>query len=363
MLGPLMRRSATGPVPARSPHATAIIALGLGAALAGCQSEPDLLCDRVRLIWPAFSIDPGDDTSPAEGLQIDIDLRTSLLPGSRGRLSVRGEQGEPAPHPQEAIADDDGGLHFADVTVPFGRVELALTVSNECGQAESVRTPFVWDGLGYPGCDIDIGVEPAVVDALAPVGVLRAEHDADPGTPGVALEVSVLASRPDMTVTLFAVDQTSGEEEIVEQETGDDLSAAFAVDLGEGEHALRAICTWAPAGLRPSSATVRLLVDTQAPDCALTQPASRVVAGDDLDPDQEGVQFEMSGQSAAPDVVGQPAVFTVQGGELDGTAVSEEGVSTATATLILDPPGAPQELSFRARDAAGNECADTVTFE
>jgi len=147
-----------------------------------------------------------------------------------------------------------------------------------------------------------------------------------------------------------------------QERDGDDLSARFAVPLGEGEHALRAICTWPPADLRPSSPTARLLVDTQTPDCALTEPTSLVVAGDDLDPDQEGVQFEMSGLSEAADAIGQPAVFTVQGGDLDGTAVSEEGVSTATATLLLDPPGAPQELSFRARDAAGNECEDTVTF-
>ncbi len=359
-----MRRSVFGPTLARSPHAAAAVALALcAAALAGgCQSQPDLLCDRVRLVWPAFSIDPGDDTSPDDGLQIDIALRTSLLPGSSGRLNVRGEQGDAVPHPQEVIADAEGGLLFTDVTVPFGRIELQLVVSNECGEAESVRTPFVWDGLGYPSCDMDIGVEPAVVNELAPVGVLRAEHDADPATPGVALEVSVLASRPDMTVTLFTVNRTTGAEEIVEQETGDDLSARFAVDLGEGEHALRAICTWPPADLRPTSPTVRLLVNTQAPDCALTQPTGRIVAGDDLDPDQEGVQFEMSGLSEAPDAIGQPGVFTVQGSELDGTALSEEGVSTATATLVLDPPGAPQELSFRARDAAGNQCEDTVTF-
>jgi hypothetical protein len=360
-----MRRSVSGPTLARSPHAPAVVALALGAAAlaGGCQEEPDLLCDRVRLIWPAFAIDPSDDTSPDAGLQIDIALRTSLLPGSRGQLSVRGEQGDAVPHQNDAVADEQGGLLFTDVTVPFGRIELQLAVSNECGRAESVRTPFVWDGLGYPTCHLDIGVEPARVDALAPVGVLRAEHDDDPGTPGVALDVSVIASRPDMTVTLFAVDRTTGAEEIFEQETGGDLGARFAVGLGEGEHALRAVCSWTPAELRPSSPTVRLLVDTQAPDCELTQPASRVVVGDDVDPDQDGVQFEMSGLTGAADAVGQPGVFTVQGSELDGTAVSEDGVSTATATLILDPPGAAQELSFRARDAAGNQCQDTVTFE
>jgi hypothetical protein len=336
--------------------------LGAASAVIGCQGQPSLLCDRVRLVWPAFDIDPSDDTSPEPGLQIDFDLPSSLLPGSRGVLTVQGEEGDPVQHPEPAVADDEGTLRFTGVTVPLGRVTFDLRVENECGESESVREPFIWDGLGFPACDMEFGVVPAVVDELAPLRVLRAEHDADPGTPGLELPVSVDAGRPDVTVTLFVLDAATGEEATIEQDTGDDLTAEFAVALGEGEHALRAICPWAPAGLRPSTPTFRFLVDTQPPDCALVAPTGRIGAGDDLDPDTDGVQFEMRGRSDADDVAGQPALFTSQGEELEGSAVDEDGQSSTTATIVLDPPGGAQELSFRTRDRAGNQCEAAVTF-
>jgi hypothetical protein len=356
-----MRRCVSGPTPVRSLLAAVLCALALG--LAGCQGQPSLLCDRVRLIWPAFNIDPTSDTSSAEGLQIDIDLRSSLLPGSRAALSVQGETGDPVTHPEVAIADADGNLSFSAVTVPLGRVTLELQVENECGEVESVREPFVWDGLGFPRCELELGVEPAVVDDLAPLRALRAEHDDDPDAPGIQLPVSVQAGRPDMTVSLFALDLATGEEQELEQETGDDLAAEFTVALTEGEHAVRAICFWSPAALRPSSPSFGLLVDTQAPDCALVEPSDRVGEGDDLDPDREGVQFELRGRSQAADAAGQPAWFTVQGSEVEGSAVDAEGESSAAASLSLDPPGAAQEISFRTRDLAGNECEDAVTFD
>ena len=54
------------------------------AAACGCQPEPDLLCDRARVIWPYLEIDPSLDTSPQDGIQIDLDLRSTLLPGTVG---------------------------------------------------------------------------------------------------------------------------------------------------------------------------------------------------------------------------------------------------------------------------------------
>jgi hypothetical protein len=360
MLARPMRRCRSGPRPVRS-LAAALFTLAL--CLAACKGEPSLLCDRVRVIWPAFNVDPSSDVSPAEGLQIDINLRSSVLPGSRAVLTVQGESGDPVAHPEPAIADADGNLGFSAVTVPLGRVTLQLQIENECGEVQSVREPFVWDGLGFPSCELDLGVEPAVVDELAPLRVLRAEHDADPDSPGIDLDVTVQAGRPDMTVSLFALDQATGEEQELTEETGDDLGAEFSLALPEGEHAVRAICLWPPAGLRPSSPTFGLLVDTVVPDCALVEPGDRVVEADDLDPGRDGVQFELLGRSGAEDVAGQPAWFAVQGSEIEGSAVDAEGESSAAASLSLDPPGAAQEISFRTRDVAGNECQDAVTFD
>jgi len=347
----------------RSSAVVVMFALAVAAVgAAGCQEEPSLLCDRARVVWPFFDIDPRLDTSPDDGLQIDLELRSSLLPGTSVFLTVQGEEGDPVAHPQPAVADEDGDVLFTDVNVPFGRVTFEVNAHNECGDVRSLRTPYVWDGLGFPRCDLDLGVEPAVVDDLAPLSVLRAEHDGDPDQPGVQLQVSIDAGRPDMTVTLFALDPATGEQQIFEEESGDDLRASFPVTLGEGEHALRAVCVWEPAGLRPSSRTARLLVDTVAPDCELVDPAARVTAADDLDPGIDGVQIALRGRSTAPDVAGEAATFAVQGELIDGSAVDDAGESSAATTIVLDPPGAPQELVFALSDHAGNLCEDAVTF-
>jgi len=354
-------------LPARPPArlwATVAACALSSATAAGCQEEPSRLCEPIRLVWPYFAnLDPTLDTSPADGLQIEIVLRTSLVPGSTGSLTVQGEEGDPVPHPETAIAAEDGTLRFSDVTVPFGRVTLHVSVESECGDAESTRTPYVWDGLGFPMCDIDIGKAPAAVEELTSLGVVRAEHDLDPDSPGAQLDVSVQAGRPDMTVTLFVLDVESGEQTIAEEESGEDLVARFPVTLGQAEQAMRAVCVWEEGDLRPSSLTLRLWVDTEVPDCALVAPAGRVVPADDLDPDRAGVQFEMRGRSRAADVTGQPAWFAVQGSELEGGAVDAAGESSVTATLIDDSPGAAQAMSFRTRDRAGNECQAGVTFE
>jgi hypothetical protein len=339
----------------------AALALWALAGLAGCQEEPSLLCDRARIVWPFFDITPAVDTSPDEGIQMDLALRTSLRPGTEVSLSVRAADSEPVPHPEPAVADETGDLLFTDVGVPYGRIALEVTARSECGDVRSVRTPFVWDGLGMPMCEIDIGVDPIQVEELAPLSVLRGEQDADPEEPGLQLDVTVTAGRPDMTVTLFALDPVTGEQAIFSDQSGDDLAASFPVTLGEGERSLRAVCVWEPSGLRPSSPTFRYLVDTVAPDCELVLPASRVRQVDDLDPEVGGVQFALLGRTAAADAVGQPAAFTLDGVEVTGSAIDDGGESGATGTLAV-APGVSQEIGFRVADAAGNACEDVVSF-
>ncbi|HEU5057539.1 MAG TPA: hypothetical protein VFU21_13490, partial [Kofleriaceae bacterium] len=126
--------------------------LALAAAAAGCEGQPSLLCDRSRVVWPFFEIDTADDTSEAEGIQIDLDLRTSYLPGSVATLIVEPEEADPIVHPDTEVVGEDGALRFEDVTVPLGRIGLSLSIVNECGEGSSRRELYVWDGLGYPEC-------------------------------------------------------------------------------------------------------------------------------------------------------------------------------------------------------------------
>ena len=334
--------------------------LALVAAAAGCEGQPTLLCDRSRVVWPFFEIDTADDISNAEGIQIDIDLRTSYLPGSVARLTIEPEEGDPIAHPQSAVVADDGALRFEDVTVPLGRIGLSLAIVNECGEGSSRRELYVWDGLGYPECTLTLSVEPDTDTALAPLGVLREEHDADPGQAGVQLSVQVATGRPDMQVFLFVLDLESGEEEKLEQESGDDRAADYDLTLREGQQAMRAVCHWTPAGLSPSSVTRNLFVDTRPPACTLVEPTSRVMPADDLDDVEPGVQFLMVGRSPADDVAGQPATFTA-----DGTTWEAELDQTGRAEVIATidfQPGEPQELSVATSDLAGNPCTATETF-
>jgi hypothetical protein len=352
----------------RAASATKIAALAARAAVAmsallavACQEQPSVLCDRVRIVWPYFEIDPRLDVSEAEGLQVDLHLRTTLNEGSAARLTVQGETGDPVLHPEESVAGEDGALDFHGVTMPLGRLLLEVAIENECGESASRRQLYAWDGLGFPQCELSLGVEPTQDDAYAPLGVLRASDDGDPVAPGLQLHVTVDAGRPDMSVTLFALDVASGEQEIVSQESGTDRIAAFDLTIGEGEQAIRAVCEWEPEELLPSSVTERLWVDTDGPACELVEPDARIRQADDLDPDQPGVQFELVGRATGADVAGEAALFTVNGVELDGSPVSAEGESSVTATLELEG-GAPQELGFSTQDHAGNPCGASVVF-
>lgn len=338
----------------------ALVALALLGA-AGCQSQPSLLCDRSRVVWPFFEIDTADDTSSADGIQIDLELNTSYLPGSAAYLTVAPEEGDPVAHPEPGTVAEDGRLSFREVTVPLGRVTLSLAIVNECGEGSSRRELYVWDGLGVPECTLTLSAEADPDTALAPLGVLRADQDADPGREGLQLTARVDAGRPDVRVLLFVLELASGIEQELEEESGDDLAVEHELTLAEGEHALRAVCHWAPAGLSPSSITRRLFVDTRPPACILVEPTSRVTPADDLDDQQPGVQFLMRGRSPAPDVEGQPAAFSADGVTFDGGELDASGRAEAIATLDFEV-GAPQELTFETSDAAGNPCVAAETF-
>ncbi|HEU5059841.1 MAG TPA: hypothetical protein VFU21_25095, partial [Kofleriaceae bacterium] len=190
--------------------------------------------------------------------------------------------------------------------------------------------------------------------------VLREEHDADPARAGVQLSAAVATGRPDMQVLLFLLDLESGVEQKLEQESGEDRAATYDLTLPDGEHAMRAVCHWTPAGLAPSSVTRHLVVDTRPPGCALLEPSGRVRPADDLDPDQPGVQFLMVGRSTADDVAGQPATFTADGAAFDAE-LDDSGRAEVIATIDVQV-GQPQEMSFTTSDLAGNPCTASETF-
>jgi hypothetical protein len=339
----------------------ALLAL-LATGLAACEAQPTVLCDRARMVWPFFEIDPSDDIDPvAEGIQIDLEISSTIWAGTEARLSVTPAGGDPVLHPDQVVVEDDGRLVFRAITLPTGRLTLTVLLDGECGSASSGRNLFVWDGLGMPECELSMA-EAAEVPALAPHRVLRAEHDEDPEGPGMQISVSVVTGRPDMIATLFVLDLSTGLERQLEQESGEDRTAEYDLTLDDGLQALRAVCHWPPADLRPSSITRQLLVDSEPPDCELVEPTARVLAVDDLDTDEPGLQFEMRGRSSAPDAIGQPAEFEADGTRYSSSAVDQTGEASTIATVFTEVPPAPQVLRFRAWDQAGNSCEVTETY-
>ena len=233
--------------------------LALVAFGSGCQGEPERLCDRPRVLWPYFELDPRADISDEPGLQVTIDLRTSLSPGTEVDLFL--QVGEDAPLLLQTRPTAEGGaLRFEAVTLPLGPLTLFIEAENECGPLSSGRSTFVWDGLGFPRCDLFIPGAPAA-EIGDPPPILPAEADADGEREGFQVAVEVAAGRPDMDVSLFVLDRDSGAEEVYLEPSGNDLRADFLLDLGAGEWAIRALCRWEPEDLRESSATLAFRIE------------------------------------------------------------------------------------------------------
>lgn len=233
-------------------------------ALGACRGEPELNCERVRFGWPHFELDPSADVSSAEGIQIDIRLESDLLPNAPAKLSIEvtnseGEQERSVV--AEARSESDGGLHFTDVTVPLGPIIFYIDAEDDCGKARSGRRTFVWDGLGMPQCELRLASEPAA-DPQSGVRDLGAEHDEDEGTAGMQVEVIIDSGRPDMEVTLFAVDRESAGNQDFDVPVDEVGIGRQTLTLPEGEQALRGVCYWEPEDFRVTSVTKVYYVDS-----------------------------------------------------------------------------------------------------
>jgi hypothetical protein len=233
-------------------------------ALGACRGEPELNCERVRFGWPNFEVDPADDVSAAEGIQINFSVRSDLLPNAPARLSiaVSGPEGdEDQVLVAETRSQSDGLLTFTDVTVPLGPMIFFIDAEDECGKARTGKRTFVWDGLGMPHCELRLASEPES-DPETGSFELVAAYDEDENTPGMQVEVLVDAGRPDMQISLFVVDREGGANQEFDLPAGDDDIGQQAVTLAEGEQALRAVCYWEPQDFRVSTATRVYFVDS-----------------------------------------------------------------------------------------------------
>ncbi len=227
-----------------------------------CHLPPDDACNRVRFGWPFLQLDPTSDVSEAaEGIQIDFDVRSDLGADVRASLFLRLDDSEEQVFLSEAVSDSAGLLPFRNVTVPEGEIVLVLEARDDCGLQRSGKRLFVWDGLGFPRCEMALATPPATpTDGSIPV--LGLEHDEDSGTPGIQVRVLVETGRPDMEVSLFARDRERDEDQEFVVASDSSGLAEIPFTLPSGEQAIRGVCFWEPEDLRVNTATRLFFVDT-----------------------------------------------------------------------------------------------------
>ena len=117
----------------------AVLAAGLVAA--GCGDGP--ICPSAVVVVISSPTDGvAEDVSDAEGVQIDVEVRSNLRAGDSFALDVSQDGGDPISY--AATADANGGALFEAITVPYGTVTLAVTgASDQCGSAEDTRSVLV----------------------------------------------------------------------------------------------------------------------------------------------------------------------------------------------------------------------------
>ncbi|MCP4446375.1 MAG: hypothetical protein GY811_13680 [Myxococcales bacterium] len=221
---------------------------------AACHTPPDEACNRVRFGWPFLELDPNSDVSAEEGIQIDFDVRSDFSSGVEANLFLRLGDSEEQALVGEATSGSDGLLSFQDVSVPEGEVVFIVEARDDCGLHRTGKRVFVWDGLGFPACDLGLATEPTR-PADGSIPVLSSEHDENSGEDGMQVRIVVETGRPDMEVTLFARDREQGESREFSVPSGASGLSEIPLTLPAGEQAIRAVCYWAPEELRVNTAT------------------------------------------------------------------------------------------------------------
>ncbi len=323
-----------------------------------CQSE--MLVDVVTPVGPVL-VDTDDDM---DGVQTVVEIRSTAGRGATVTVELLDADDEVL-ETYSATTDADGNVEIEGVTVD-GAVALRAEIdAGECGRGEDTVELDV--ALGRD-CAISFQQEPLDNDYYAPLGVLNASIDPDPGLPNFQADIDV-NTLPGYEVELFVLDD-AGETSAGDETAGADGVATFALSLGQGRQSVRAICTSATGAVSSPSTSTTVFVDTEAPDCAMTGPAPGTTitpALDDNDDLADGVQLTLSGEATGGDVEGEAASFevTVDGAAttIDGSPLTADGNTSAAATIDPDDVPAVATVELSATDHAGNACAVTEQYD
>ena len=327
--------------------------------LAGC--DPPLCRNEVFVAISTTAI-PADVDDFAPGVQAEVDVESSLLPGDKITLDVLDESGAS----RETLArtvSADGGAQFDFVTLPQPRAVLRASGHGMCGVAHDEVMVDVPPPIR---CDLTVSPAPIAAPFYAPFGVLNLRSDLDPVKPGLQTQVQI-SGVPGWTVEVLRTTSTTiGEQAIGVFVIGADGLVRAPITLPDGWATLRADCHAPGKTLGSSVLTVR--VDTAPPRCQLVSPApgTTITWDDDHDP-RNGVQFALTARSPDRDVSGEPVSVAI----VDSRGAT---VSTSTSTMGMDgmvsdemtviPLTTPARYSaaLTMHDHAGNACVAVASY-
>lgn len=332
-----------------------------GLALLSASCDPPLCRSEVALSFTTTGIS-GDVDDFAPGVQANIELQTTLLPGDVVTLDVLDDTGARLVQMSRTV-EMSGDARFAYVTLPSPHAVLRASGRGVCGAA---HVEIMIDVPAEPSCRLAVTPAPESAAYYAPFGVLSLRSDPDPVTPGYQTMVHV-ASLPGWSVEVLQRPGGAAAETEVGRFIADGDGATRApVTLPDGWVTLRAVCRGGEREVR--SPQVTLLADTTAPGCLLVAPppGSTITRDNDQDP-SDGVQFSIAGRSPDADVGGEP---------VDVILRDNRGIAVSTAAIIADPFGnasdemtvmpavmpARYSAAFTMHDHAGNACTAVTSY-
>jgi hypothetical protein len=330
-----------------------------GSALlgAGCDGVP--LCrSEVSVAFAPTQI-ATDIDSFAPGVQTDVRVQTSLLVGDVVTLEVLDAGGTSLGTVSRGV-DAQGDAEFDNVTVPTPRVVLRASGQGICGEGHDEITVDVSAGRV---CALALDPAPEARAYDAPLGVLNAQTDPDPVTPGYQATLRV-ASQPGWSVEILG----AGGASLGVVTAGSGGTVSLPVTLADGRVGFGAICRG--GGARLIAHAVTAMVDTTPPSCALVGPApgSLITAASDEDGDPgNGVQLTVIGSAEDADVAGEPADVHLAATGVGAIAVPATVTAadgTAREQITLVPVGAPAsyDVAITMHDHAGNACTAVATY-
>jgi hypothetical protein len=327
--------------------------------LASCDPP---LCRSEQFVAVSTTTILGDVDDFAPGVQADIDVHSSLLPGDRLTLEVLDESGASRDTLSRSVGVD-GGARFDFVTLPVPRAVLRASGHGVCGVAHDEVMLDVPPPLS---CDLVVAPAPVTSAFYAPFGVLNLKTDLEPAKPGLQTQVQV-GSRPGWTVEVLRTTAGAiGEQPLGMFIVGADGVARAPVTLPDGWATLRAVCHG--DGKTLGSTVLTVLADTTPPRCQLVAPVpgTTITWDDDHDP-RDGVQFTVTARAADRDIAGEPvsvAIVDARGTTVStaSTAMGGDGIASNQMTVIPLSSPARYTAALTMHDHAGNACVAIAAY-